>query len=803
MNRISYLSEMNGRSEKSSMIIGRKYRITVLTEQLFRLEYSEDSVFEDRPTKFAFNRKFPACEYKIWETEEQIEIRTKYLSLFYDKKRFSPNGLSIKVRSVSHGIYSTWHYGDILNENLGGTVRTLDQADGAIPLENGIQSRLQGYSVIDDSSTVVLLENGWFETKENKGQDLYFFGYGINYKKCLHDYFILTGKTPLLPRWVLGNWWSRFYPYSAEGYKNLMEEFQRKQIPLAVSVIDMDWHVTEVDPMDGKGWTGYTWNKKLFPKPQEFLEWLHEANLKVTLNLHPAEGIQPHEEKYEEVCKQLLKDSETGQAIPFDFCDPDFVKVYFENVLHPLEKQGVDFWWVDWQQGNVSKFQSADPLWLLNHYHFVDNGKNGNRPITFSRYAGPGSHRYPIGFSGDTVISWESLDFQPYFTATAANIGYGWWSHDIGGHCAGSFDEELMVRWLQFGVFSPIMRLHSTSNMFNGKEPWNYGENAEKIMKKYMLLRHQLIPYLYTENWNCHNNNTVLSRPMYYEYPQCKESYEMPNQYYFGEKLIVSPITAPCISELGMGKTIVWLPEKDKFYYDYFTGMCYRGGRKLPMFRSLNEVPVLVEAGTIIPLVDEKEAVKNGTLLPNNMELKIFAGDNGAYSMYEDDGVSMKYSEGAYFMTNFEVSWNSKVVTVKILPEKKRKKFMPCKRSYTVAVIGVEKADYIVAESLGETITVNHHYEKEQHILKIEIPEINVEKPVTLHFPNGLTLADNEISQHISKILSKARLEYELKEKIYHIICSERKREHILNELLTMGISIDLLSAISEVLFSV
>ena len=134
--------------------------------------------------------------------------------------------------------------------------------------------------------------------------------------------------------------------------------------------------------------------------------------------------------------------------------------------------------------------------------------------MILSRYAGPGSHRYPIGFSGDSIISWKTLDFQPYFTATAANIGYGWWSHDIGGHAAGHRDVELQTRWIQFGVFSPIFRLHSTSNMFNGKEPWRYPEPAKSIMADFMRLRHQLLPYLYTMNWRCHTSGEMLVEPI-------------------------------------------------------------------------------------------------------------------------------------------------------------------------------------------------------------------------------------------------------------------------------------------------
>lgn len=129
-------------------------------------------------------------------------------------------------------------------------------------------------------------------------------------------------------------------------------------------------------------------------------------------------------------------------------------------------------------QGTNTKIEGLDPLWMLNHFHYLDSGRDGKRPMTFSRYAGPGSHRYPVGFSGDTHITWDSLDFQPYFTNTASNIGYGWWSHDIGGHMMGYRDEELEVRWYQYGVFSPINRLHSSNSRFSGKEPWKFSMEA-------------------------------------------------------------------------------------------------------------------------------------------------------------------------------------------------------------------------------------------------------------------------------------------------------------------------------------
>lgn len=147
-----------------------------------------------------------------------------------------------------------------------------------------------------------------------------------------------------------------------------------------------------------------------------------------------------------------------------------------------MKKTALTFGGLDWQQGKKSDIEGLDPLLALNHYHFLDNAENGKLPLILSRYAGLGSHRYPLGFSGDTAINHKVLDFQPYFTANAANAAYFWWSHDIGGHHFGYKDDELYLRWIEFGVFSPILRLHSTSNDLLGKEPWKY--RRERLFKQ-------------------------------------------------------------------------------------------------------------------------------------------------------------------------------------------------------------------------------------------------------------------------------------------------------------------------------
>ena len=512
------------RCNPGAVVQGEHYRFTVLTPRLFRLEYSPEGRFEDRPTQTVLNRDFPVPAFQVFETDASLKIVTEGVELLYDKQPFSPSGLSLTAKSRGCSHNGVWHYGEPIPD-LRGTARTLDNANGATELEHGLISRA-GYAVVDDSRSLLIREDGWVEPRQGDGVDLYFFGYGHDYQDCLRDFYRLTGPAPMLPRYALGNWWSRFHRYDEAEYKALIRRFAAEDIPFSVAVIDMDWHLVDVDPKYGSGWTGYTWNRDLFPDPAEFLAWLHEQGLRVTLNVHPADGVRAFEDAYRPMAEALGKDWQQEEPVDFDIADPRFLDAYFRYLHHPNEEMGVDFWWVDWQQGTRTRIPGLDPLWMLNHYHYLDSARDGRRGLTFSRYAGIGSHRYPVGFSGDTIVTWASLDFQPYFTANASNAGYGWWSHDIGGHMLGAKDDELTTRWVQFGVFSPITRLHSSNSRFFSKEPWNFGPLAESVMKRYLRLRHALIPYLYTMNEQASRLGQPLVRPLYYLEPEQPEAYE-------------------------------------------------------------------------------------------------------------------------------------------------------------------------------------------------------------------------------------------------------------------------------------
>lgn len=775
---------------QENVVRGDYYRFTVLTDGLIRLEYDKQGQFEDRATQTVWNRDFAPVSFTVKETTEELQIFTKRVHLIYNKKEFTSFGLSIQVLGNFSDYSSIWHYGEE-QEDLLGTARTLDCVDGACELEHGLLSRV-GFSLFDDSKSLLLTEEGGVEPRKGGIQDIYFWGYGHDYCECLKDFYYLCGSTPMVPRFALGNWWSRYYEYTEESYKALMEQFAQERIPFSVAVIDMDWHITEVDPKYGNGWTGYTWNRELFPDPQRFMAWLHERGMKVTMDVHPADGVRAYEEMYEQMANAMGIDPKSEEKINFDLNDPVFLKAYFDILHHPNEEIGVDFWWIDWQQGKNSKVEGLDPLWMLNHYHYLDNGRNGKRPMTFSRYAGPGSHRYPVGFSGDSYITWASLEFQPYFTATASNIGYGWWSHDIGGHMKGCKDDEKMARWLQFGVFSPINRLHSTKDAFYSKEPWFFKEEVRKAMGEALRLRHRLLPYLYTMNYRAYKEGLPLMEPMYYAYPEEANAYEVPNQYLFGTELLVAPITKKNVPELGVGSVKAWLPEGT--YIDFFNGMVYQGGRNIIMYRDIQSIPVLAKAGAIIPMTEEiygKQALCN----PEKLVIRVYPGADGAFELYEDDNESQDYQKGICAITKMQWDWAKKKFV--IFPVEGESRLIPKERSFQVEICGCTNSQ---AEVLRNGALALHEttYHEETATLTVKVEKVRPEEKLELQFDLGLELKGRDKKSRIFDFLNRAEISYLLKRKIYDIVCSSEDVGRILGELRAMKIDGELFDCISE-----
>ena len=768
-----------------NVILGAHYRITVLTERLLRLEWSESGTFEDRATQVVLNRDFPPVPFTLRRDGDAVQLVTRGLQLDYDGGPFRTGGLSVR-RPGDEGWSGVWHYGERHREewrwpgNLGGTARTLDTADGAVPLEPGVVSAT-GTAVLDDSASLALDHAGMPVPRVGE-LDLYVFAHGHDAPAAVRDFYALTGPQPMLPRYALGNWWSRYYAYRQSEYLDLMDRFAEEGLPFSVAVLDMDWHHVDIDPSLGSGWTGFSWNRELFPDPEAMLAQLHERGLAVTLNLHPADGVRAHEDAYPAVAERMGIDPATRAPIPTDVTDPRFMEAYFTDVLHPLEEMGVDFWWVDWQQGSASRLAGLDPLWLLNHLHYLDNGRRGRRPITFSRYAGPGSHRYPIGFSGDAVVSWDTLAFQPYFTATAANIGYGWWSHDIGGHIWGYRDEELATRWVQLGVFSPINRLHSTVSQFARKEPWTYGPVEASVMGEALRLRHRLIPYLYTMNAIAHSAGQPLVRPLYWLDPRPETVLGRPTAFAFGSELIVAPITAPRDRHSKHAVTTAWLPEGE--WVDWFTGVRYEGGREVRLHRRLDQYPVLARAGAIVPLTGPAE-FKVGN--PESIELRITTGADGEFLMYEDDDAL----EPRACHTRFR--WSDADGELTIEPATGDLDVVPAVRRYTVTWQGL---------AVNEAVGFVDGWDAATASLTVDLGEVATADGATVRLSSLPESADNRVDERVLDFLMHADIEFMLKERLWGIFAMRQSFAARMQALDAVDLPAELRGPISELLLA-
>lgn len=673
------------------------WRVSVLADRLFRVEKDKTGTFNDAATQTVWFRDAAPQEFTVKESASGLTVKTPAATLVLGR---SIEKSYVILDGVRHPLNN--------EGNLKGTARTLDGYSGKnhyrelseIRLKDGVCSR-SGVAVVDDTASLCLDKEGLVRSRSTDELDLYVYAYGHDYRAAVQALYAITGAVPMLPRYAMGNWWSRYHRYSDEEYLKLMKKFAEHDIPLTVATVDMDWHYSDfvldekniekdgkadeahgctINPKNPRalGWTGYSWNKNLFPDYKAFLAELRARGLHVTLNLHPRDGVRYFEDMYPEMAKAMEIDPATEAPVKFDITDPRFINAYFDILHRPYEKDGVDFWWIDWQQGTKSKVEGLDPLWALNHYHFLDNAATHVRPLIMSRFAGFGSHRYPIGFSGDTIINWESLSFLPYYTTTSSNAGFTWWGHDIGGHMHGTKDDELYVRYLQYGVFNPLNRLHSCNSRLVTREPWAYENGTGELAANAMRLRHRLIPYLYTCNYLTHAAGRALCEPLYYECPEAPEAYCYDNEYFFGPSFVVAPITRHS-EEKGLSAVEVWLPEGT--WIDFFTRDTYRvpaGGAAYRMVRSLDSIPALVRSGGVVPMsMDAGNSSEN----PKHLLAKVYNG-NGAFSLFEDKGKREAF-------TDFVTEGTDGVQTVKIRTRGDRT-VIPAHRTLTLQFPNIE-----------------------------------------------------------------------------------------------------------------
>ena len=369
-------------------------------------------------------------------------------------------------------------------------------------------------------------------------------------------------------------------------------------------------------------------------------------------------------------------------------------------------------------------------------------------------------------------------------------------SHDIGGHMLGYRDNELALRWVQLGVFSPINRLHSSKNEFMGKEPWQFPMEIGEVMKEFLRLRHQMLPYLYTMNYRAYKENTPLILPMYYTYPAEQVAYTVKNEYEYGTAFIVAPVTEKSVQGVGRARTHVWLPEGT--YIDFFTGLVYSGDREMDMYRDLHSIPVLAKAGAIVPMTEEifgQEAARN----PETMTIRVYGGADGSFQLYEDDNESNAYLKDECVLTDMDLKWSTGRFVIHKAAG--RLELIPQKRTWTVEFWGVKDTE-VTVEVEGTGVEASKKYDEALGCLAVSVPETAAtsEIIITLGAPE---LRENDVKTQVFTLLNQAEIPYMEKTAIMEILDKKISNAAKLTQLTAMHPEEGIVGAVGEILTAI
>ncbi len=748
---------------------GKKYRITILSDVLIRFEYNEKGMFNDYPTFFALNRQFPKVELTtVKEDETFLYLQNKYFTLEYSKEskfianKFMPDA---NLRVTLTDTDKIWYFNHMEVRNYLGTSHSLDDFNGKAELKKGLYSP-EGFASIDDSKMPVFSESGTVHKNPSDGIDLYLFVYKNDFGEALKSYYHLTGMPMLIPRYALGIWWNKNNLYDEKSAKDLVSEFYRQEMPISVLLLGKKWHI-------GNN-SGFTFDKKLFPDPKVFIDKLHKSSIYLGLNINTLDGIQVNEELYQKVIE--FTQSQSDKPIPINVYDPKIIDIFIKIIIGNLENLGIDLFWIDEKDKNFQR------LFALIHYLYHNYNKDAKkRGIIISRNPGVASHRYSILYSGETIVNWKTLRYLPYFNSMASNIGISWWSHSIGGYKNGIEDEELYMRYVQLGVFSPIFRFASEEGRYYKREPWMWDYKTLKICKDYIRMRHRLIPYLYTEAYKYFKYGNTLVQPLYYKYPKLYDEPLYKNEYFFGTELFVSPITEP--KDLVMNRVIhkIFLPNGE--WYDLKSGKKFPGGNRYVTFFKDEDYPVFAKSGSIIPLSILDENNLNDVTPPRKLEIQVFPGRSNQYMLYEDDGISSLYKKDYYIVSNIKFDYKENNYSLQINPVAGKSGIIPDHRDYKIRFRNTKFTNYVIVNIDNVNAKFNAYVSDNDFVIEVNnVPTVS-ELKIDITGEKLEIEALRAINEDLDAIISDLKIETSLKEKIANILFSNlelsRKRIEI------------------------
>lgn len=724
-------------SNKESCIIGNKYRITILTPRLARLEYTPSGKFIDDPTALVINRTFPKTPYGITESETLIQIDTGIFTITYVKdKDFKAGNLGSNLKAVINNTTIEWQMNSPQVKNLRGINYSIDSIKDKIILDTGLYS-LDGYAVVKDN-TPVLTENDIFIPREEGSKDIYLFMYNKDFDGCLNDYFTLTGYPNLIPRYALGAWWYKNDNYTSKDIISLVDRFNKDNIPISIFLL-------------GDSWRG---NNNYIPSIdlKNVSNYLTQKNIKLGVTINPNLEIAKGTNEY-----NLISNYTNEEKFKFIPLSNEKLGIYLNMFINNLEMQGVELYSIDYNNPN-----DKIDLWKFAHYHHGKIETRGKRGLSLTRNHGIAVHRYPIIWSGKTLVNWTTLNLLPRYNLQGYNVGVSFIAHPIGGYHNGIEEAELYLRYIQFACFSPIFLLASEGGKYYKREPWKWNPIIENDIIYFMNLRYKLIPYIYTESYNYHKTGKGIVKPFYYDYPKILDDVQYKNQYFFGQNLFVSPITNKKNIVIDRVMKKVFVP--DGIWFNLLDGKQYNGTKYYTNFYRDEDYPVFVKAGSIIPMsYNIKEDI------PSTLELNIYPLNDGTYNLYEDDGITNNYKKGMYMITNFSYHYEKDNYTLKI--SKSEGKNLLSKRNYLLRFKNTKNIKAVYIED--KSITYNCYYDKNDFIIQINNLIVGRDLEVNIKGENVLVSSIRLINEDIKEILYDLAINTSLKDKLDEILFSD------------------------------
>ncbi|SES23829.1 glycoside hydrolase family 31 protein [Pedobacter rhizosphaerae] len=515
----------------------------------------------------------------------------------------------------------------------------------------------------------------------------YYFMYGGNADGVISKIRALTGKAPMLPLWAYGFFQSKERYNTQEESLDVVKKYRELKVPL--DVIIQDWRYWPEFNKTDSAWNSQSFDQLRFPNPKKWVDDIHQLNAKLLIVTWPGFGPKTAQRK-EFDSKNMIINFDTwppnSGARPYDVFNPQALNIYWKYLNKGIFSHiGNDGWWLDsTEPDHINKKDSDFNLPTnLGSYRSVKNGfslmhnkgiathqretNDQKRVVILTRSGFVGQQLYGSNtWSGDVNSTWDMLEKQIPAALNYTLIGIPNWNSDIGGFFAGRWRkgggnknpefQELYVRWMQFGTFSPMMRSHGTDLP---REIWNFGEKGSwcfDAQEKMIKLRYRLLPYIYSTSWDVSRNDGTFMRPLMMDFAKDKKTHDLGNQYLFGRSLMVSPVT-----KYQVKKWPVYLP-KTSGWYNFWTNQFIEGGKTIDTDAPIEIVPLYVKAGSIIPLGPDVQYASEKKW--DSLDISIYAGADGKFILYEDEGDNYNYEKGAFSEITFLWSDDNKTLNI-------------------------------------------------------------------------------------------------------------------------------------------